>query len=153
MFTLVAFMSHKIELWMKEAPFAILHEGIIHKITGTLPGKVVLDVHCDYLRKRSSVPGSHFIFVLSECKTLSYTNEDDCTTSDWMEIVESKPEMLSSDTIGSNIVVYCSHGILNLNFREITVYLNSTDSISVDGLETLARDYWDEWENQTERNP
>jgi hypothetical protein len=138
---------------MKEAAFAILHDGIIKKISGLIPGTIMIEVQCDYLRKRSPSRGSSFFIELSECKKVFFVNNDDVSTSDFSEIEKLEVDMLSADTEGSDVVVFCSEGSLYLNFKEARVLLNAKDTISIEALEHMARDYWDEWEYKANSIP
>lgn len=139
---------------MKEAPFAILHDGVVQKISGTIPGQVNVEVRCDYLRKRYSVRGETFILQLVDCTQMRFTNEQGVVTENFEAIMKAKPEMLSADTIQQIVVVYCSNGTLEMRFRDSKIFLNETESTSVDGLEDSARAYWDEWdESANSRQP
>ncbi len=131
---------------MKEAPFAILHDGVIQKISGQIPGTVYLEIECDYLRRRFSAKGNSFILALSDCARISFFTEDQKCLESFSDIVAESLEMLSADTVEGTVVVYCSNGTLELRFEDCTVLLNETVKISADELENEARAYWDEWD-------
>lgn len=129
---------------MKEAPFAILHDGIVQSISGQVPGLVSLTIRCAYLRRRHHACGESFILLLKKCSKISFTSEGGETTEDFQRIVEQRPEMLSADTIDGTVAVYCSGGTLELKFDTCEIFLNDTETLSVDELEHLARSFWDE---------
>lgn len=136
---------------MKEAAFVILHDGMIKKISGLLPGTITIEVECDYLRKRNPFPGKSFYIELTACKKIFFLHNNDVSTTDFREIEKLSLEMLSADVEGGDVAVFCSEGTLYLNFKEAQVFLNSKDQISIEALEHIARDYWDEWESKIAR--
>lgn len=136
---------------MKEAAFAILHDGLIKKISGLLPGVITIEVECNYLRKRNPYPGKSFYIELAACTEVFFLHNDDVSTSDFREIEKMSLEMLSADMDGEDVAVFCSEGTLYLRFKEANVFLNSKDKISIEALEHIARDYWDEWESKARR--
>lgn len=138
---------------MKDAPFAILHEGILQSISGHIPGAITLTIRCPYLRRRHTASGDAFLLVLKDCSRLVFTNEKDQVSTDFQEIVTQSPEILSADTLGATVAVYCSNGTLELEFKDFEIYLNPTDTLSVEDLEVLARSYWDEWDENKSLSP
>ncbi len=138
---------------MKEAAFAILHDGIIKKISGLLPGTITIEVDCEYLRKRNPSPGKTFYIELTECVKVFFLHNNKVSTSDFQEIEKMSLDMLSADMEGNDVVVFSTEGTLYLNFKQAQVFLNSKDRISIDALEHIARDYWDEWESKIKLTP
>lgn len=132
---------------MKDAAFAILHEGIIKKITGVVPGTVVLDIDCAYLRELDKTPGDSFLISLKSCKKLVYKDASDKDHTDFQKIIEQCPVMLSSDISVKDILVFCSSGVLQIDCSDVSIYLNNEQEISVDDLEALASKYWDDWKD------
>ncbi|MCC6137861.1 MAG: hypothetical protein IT287_04465 [Bdellovibrionaceae bacterium] len=131
---------------MKESSFVILHDGVIKEISGTVPGKILLIIDCQYLRQKHKAPGQDFTIELSHCKKLQYVDDDGTVLTDPKKFAQAKIQILCAETKGETVEVYCSGGTLTLEFANATVHLNPTTTISIDDLETLARNYWDEWE-------
>lgn len=132
---------------MKESSFVILHEGVIQNIEGRTPGKILLTIDCKYLRQKHKAPGTTFTIELSNCKKIHYLSDEGKSLSDPQDIIKEKVEILSASLLGELVEVYCASGTLTLDFDKATIYLNEKTTISTEDLETLAQNYWDEWES------
>lgn len=129
---------------MKDSCFAILHEGVITKIDGTVPGTLWLEVSCDYLRQKIKKSGNSFRLHLEGCTSFSYVTARGRELLDLREILLERPVFLSTDMRGEQVLVFCEAGILNLEFSNVTVFLNDNATITVDQLEAVASEHWDD---------
>ena len=55
----------------------VLHDAIIIRLDGAVPGDVYLELDCDYLRDRFKNPGNRFFLTLRSCSRFAYTPRSD----------------------------------------------------------------------------
>jgi hypothetical protein len=145
--------------------FSILHDGVITHWTGD-KNVLTLQVECSYLAKRIATSFSYFYIRLNDIHTLclrTWPNPSDLPVRNLEalnDIFAAPLEILSADIREQEVVVECSQhntafnycgGKLVLSCRDITVYDQDKNELSVDRLDEICQAYWNELRQQTIR--
>jgi len=127
--------------------FNVFHDGSIDLVEGSVPGTVSVYVDIEYLRKRFSEPGEHFIVVLPSCVEFSFQlYDDENVIVDFAEISDAWPGILSAEMDDDVCKVFTETGILRVKSSDGSIRLESGSEISLQELLDAATAYWDEWE-------
>jgi len=131
----------------------VLHDGSVVAVSGTIPGKVQLDVSIDYLRERFSDSGKTIRLTLIDCTRFAYRdfNTGEKFSTDLSAIAAMEPEVLSAEMRGDLSVIDCSGGILEVTAKDALVALDSGRSITLQELLDVSEAYWTEWQQRAER--
>ncbi|QEG24135.1 hypothetical protein [Mariniblastus fucicola] len=133
----------------------VFHDGCIDQVEGSIPGTVTVFVGIEYLRKRFSEPGEHFVVTLSECKKFSFlpyscTDETD-RIADFAAIVEQCPGILNAEMDGEVCRVFTDCGVLETSSPCGSVRLDSGREIPLELILETATAYWEEWQSKSRR--
>ncbi len=120
------------------------HDGVIERISGSVPGGVTFYVAIGYLRSRFPGVGGSFQVNLSECTQFEYEGYDEQTVSGLAEIEKLEPMVLSVET-ADPLVVNCVMGTLRLAYGSASIATDSGQRISAEQLKEASCAYWEEW--------
>lgn len=122
-----------------------LHDGVIERIDGSVPGDIRLFTSVLYLRELFEGKGEGFVFHLSDCSIFEFTLWDSAPTTDLGQIEGAGIEVLSAED-GDPVKVCCAEGMLRVRYRSAGLRLDSGAAVSLDELEAAATRYWDRFE-------
>ena len=130
-----------VEVW------SILHDGIINRIEGSVPGNVTVAVEIEYLRRMFSEHGSSIVVSLLSCETFKYQpHEQSELLTDLSTISNLHPVILYADVENDVIHVDCSDGTVWLKYQDFSLMLDDGSSITLDALGEQCDKYWNDWE-------
>jgi hypothetical protein len=131
----------------------VLHDGSIVTASGTVPGKVLLDVSIDYLRERFSDSGKTIRLTLIGCTRFAYRdfNAGEEFVTDLSAIAAMEPEVLNAETRDGLSIIDCAGGILEVAAADALIALDSGRSITLQELLDVSEAYWTEWKDKAER--
>ncbi len=139
--------------------FAILHDGVISSYTVS-ENNLTLIIDCQYLAERIDKEFDKFIIDIIDIETLSLTtwpNPIDLPVKTFTEpkdIFKAELEILSSEIKESKVIVTCNQhdttydycgGYLTIACCKIKVYDQNNNELTIDKLDELCNDYWDEF--------
>jgi hypothetical protein len=139
--------------------FSIFHDGeIVRCVTNN--NELIMDVKIKYLAERINPKYESLYIVLENIEEISFTTwpnnaelEEEIIT-DVRKIFKPELVILSSDIIGNLISVACSQsshefeycgGNLSLKAKSAKVKDESEKTYSLNELNTLSNEYWEEW--------
>lgn len=132
----------------------VLHDAIITRLEGAVPGDLRLELDCDYLRDRFKNPGNRFFLTLRSCSRFAYIpwSDESQLIVDFDTLAKRRLWILSVDTIDGWCKVHCNEAIVDGNGGSIEVAATAIElrlddgvAVSLDELKNVAREYWDEW--------
>jgi hypothetical protein len=132
---------------MKRDIWGVFHDGVIKLIDGSVPGTLRLEVEIPYLRGMFPEPGHRFIVSLSRCSKLRFTEYDELPTENPHEIQQREPEILYVLS-EQPLVLDCAAGKLEVEYDEMTVRLESGQSVSYESLASASAKYWNDWSSR-----
>jgi hypothetical protein len=126
----------------------VLHDGSIVAASGTVPGKVQLDVSIDYLRERFSDSGKIIRLTLIGCTRFAYRHFEagEEFATDLSAIAAMEPEVLNAEMRGDLSIIDCAGGILEVAAVDALIALDSGRSIVLQELLDVSEAYWTEWQ-------
>jgi hypothetical protein len=127
-----------VEIWNS------FHDGAIKRVSGVVPGEVILDVSIEYLRHRFPGAGESFRVLLSECTLFEYLAYDEKTVTDLSEISKLEPMVLSVES-AEPLVVNCVMGTLRLAYGSASIATDAGQPVSAEQLKQASIEYWAEW--------
>lgn len=132
---------------MERDIWGVFHDGVVSRVTGTVPGSVRLEIEIEYLRNMFEEPGNRFVVQLSDCSRLAFTEYGKAPTEDLDEIQNSEPEILYvlSET---PLTLDCATGALEVEYSEMTISLESGRLVSYDSLASASEKYWNDWSSR-----
>ncbi|WP_018152063.1 hypothetical protein [Leeia oryzae] len=125
--------------------WALLHDGGIEVITGTVPGEVSVEISVRYLRQQFPGEGTGFRVNLSDCTRFTYQEYDSSLIENIDAIVALSPEILGVGKGEHPVVVNCVMGTLTMSYGAVSLYLDTGEEISFDELVIASKKYWDAW--------
>jgi hypothetical protein len=135
-------------LQIKPSAWGVFHDGVIQGIEGALPGNLVLTIEIGYLRAMFHGEGSSFRVHLTGCTKMRYCEYDEEPTVDLDRIREREPEILYV-TSEQPLVLDCVMGPLELEYKQMTVTLESGVEVSEQELVSASELYWTRWREST----
>ena len=140
-------MNPRAEIWN------VLHDGGLAAIEGGIPGDVSIRVNIPYLRKMFSADGEDIVVCLTNCTELRMKIwEEDITTDDPRQIVESGTEILSTESEDVPVHIITTLGELDIDFEGFSLSLDTGRHISFEELCIACENYWNRWENEAKQN-
>ena len=140
-------MRNEIDIWN------ILHDGDITAAGKGHNNSYTLFVSIPYLRRRLAPLGDSFVLALKGVRQIAFQNFDGTISTIEDEMNLSTPEILRTDSESMPISVETTTGKLLLDFEGIEFRLDTGQPVDFETLETVCRDYWDEWRKKSERKP
>ncbi len=137
-------MSH-IDIWN------CLHDGVIERVAGNIPGQVAVDVSIAYLRRRFAGTGGGFRIVLSECTLFEYEPYDEQRMTDLSAISNLEVTVLSVEN-KSPVVINCVMGVLRLAYGSASITTDAGQPVTPAQLDQASIEYWAEWSAMHGRN-
>ncbi len=132
-----------VEIW------SILHDGVINRIDGSVPGNVSVTVEIEYLRRMFSENGNSIIVSLLTCETFKYQpHEPSELLTDLSAISDIHPEILYADIENDVIHVDCNDGTLWLKYQDFSLMLDDGQPITLNELGDKCDKYWNDWESR-----
>lgn len=129
----------------KSAFWALLHDGGIETVTGTVPGTVSVGISIKYLRQQFPTEGAGFKIDLFDCKRFVYQEYDSTPLEDLDAIVALEPEIVGVEEGTESVIVNCVMGTLTIDYGAASIYLDSGAPVSVDELTAASKAYWNGW--------
>lgn len=139
----------------------VLHDAIVVGITGEVRGSVRLELECDYLRERFARTGNRFYLSLHDCTRFAYRPwlDDTNAINDLRQLAGRRLWILSADVAADHCKVHCSEhipggngGVLEVSASFAEVHLDDGTGVTLNELETVAEEYWTEWESDAKKN-
>lgn len=142
--------------------FSILHDGTISAWTGN-KDLLTLTVDCEYLAERIDKSFDKFfveLIQLEELLLLTWPNPFDSpvkTLTEPSDIFKAELEILSADIKDEKVVITCNQhdtefdycgGILTISCASIKVYDQLKNELTIDQLDQICSEYWDEWSKE-----
>ena len=139
--------------------FSILHDGGISAWMGD-KNLLTLTVDCGYLAQRIDKSFNRFYVELKNLDRLEldpWTNLTDIPTivkTDYADIFKAELEILSADIMDGFVLISCNQpdpkfdycgGDLKLSCKAIKIYDQNKNELTIDRLELICNEYWDEW--------
>jgi hypothetical protein len=137
-----------IEIWN------VLHDAIIVRLDGSVPGELRLEIDCDYLRDRFTPGGERFILTLSECTRFAFRpwSEPSSEMTDLGAIAARRLWVLSAEEVDGHGKVHCNEHIPKGNGGELLVSasacalrLDDGTPVTLSELKRVASEYWEEF--------
>lgn len=127
----------------------VIHDGSIDRISGSVPGNVVLHLDVEYLRERFADEGEQFVVSLVECSLFSFrVYEEENQMIDLEGIAALQPQILNAELDGELCRVFTDQGILEVKASAGSIHLDSGREITMAELVDEAKKYWDEWSSK-----
>lgn len=132
----------------------VLHDGTLVGVSGSVPGRVVLTVECDYLRKRFATAGEHFVLVLEQCTKFQFRpwDENSPVVTNLDEIGAAGLWILSADPRDEHCQIHCQFtgqrsggGSLEISGQSARLQLDNGTAIELPEITSVAESYWREW--------
>jgi hypothetical protein len=139
----------------------LLHDAIIIRIEGRLPGTLALEIECDYLRDRFPSPGERFILTLSDCTRFEFRPWTDGTVAvtRFDELASRRLWVLSAERGDGCCKVRCNEHIPKGNGGELwvsasacEVCLDDGTEVSLPVLKRVVGEYWEEFSSSGGRD-
>lgn len=127
---------------MKRDFWRFFHDGVIDRISGSVPGNVVVEIEIEYLRQMFEGDGNSFNVNLTVCTKIEYSVYDGAPISDMQEIVSNEPEILYVNETEPEVILDCAIGRLVLNYADARVSLDSGQQVTYEELEQATKKYW-----------
>jgi hypothetical protein len=129
---------------MQRDVWGVFHDGIIAKIDGEVPGDLAIQLQIEYLRNEFDEDGDWFVVELGSCSKFKYSEYEAEPTEDLTEIQAREIDVLyvSSE---DPLVLDCSMGILELEYKTMRVVLPSGRAVTREDLIAASERYWKEW--------
>jgi hypothetical protein len=129
---------------MQRDVWGVFHDGILAKIDGAVPGDLTIQLQIEYLRSEFDEYGDCFTVELGSCTKFKYSEYDAEPTEDLLEIQNREIDVLyvSSE---SPLVLDCSMGVLELEYKTMRVVLPSGREVTREDLVAASERYWNEW--------
>lgn len=127
--------------------WGVFHDGVITRMSGALPGTLVLRVEIGYLRAMFDGTGTAFQIELTGCSNVRYNEYDEAPSTDLLHIEGRQPEILyvaSADPL----VLDCAMGTLELTYREVSIFLDTGVPVSYEELARACDLYWTRWQQR-----
>jgi hypothetical protein len=139
--------------------FSIFHDGVISAWTGN-KDLLTLTVDCEYLAERIDKSFDKFYVELSFIDKIEldpWPNPFDIPTvikTDLHDIFKAELEILSAEIKDNVVVVTCNQhntdfdycgGNLTISCRSIKVFDQSKNELTIEQLDKICNEYWDEW--------
>lgn len=133
-----------VEIWN------LLHDGGIVTFSGECPGDISVKVEVEYLCDVLAT-GSNFLWVhLHSCSDVEFTPfENSELVKDLTQLRDCDLEILRAKDEESHILVFCTDGILRLNYVDATCELDNGVSVTFTSLSQACKKYWDDWERRS----
>ncbi|MDD9269358.1 hypothetical protein ACFPES_20110 [Paenibacillus sp. GCM10023248] len=135
----------------QEMLFSIFHDGGIEEIRDTFDG-IEFTVDIMYLAERIKPQFRGFIVKLINPAELYLEDVDtNVIIKDFNELNKIDIEILKTDISEDKVKVFCSlsggqsFGYLNVKASEINIYDPERNSISLEDLKTICKNYWDDF--------
>jgi len=138
-------MKIEIDIWN------ILHDGEITVAEKGQNDSYTLFICIPYLRRRLAPLGDSFVLALKGVRRIAFQNFDGTISTLEDELNLSTPEILRTDSESMPISVETTTGILLLDFEGVEFLLDTGQAVDFETIETVCRDYWDEWSKKSER--
>ncbi|HZG00720.1 MAG TPA: hypothetical protein VEY71_06940 [Chitinophagales bacterium] len=147
-----------------EEVFSIFHDGSISSWQGD-KSLLRLEIDCPYLAERLDKSYDHFYIELVNVRTIElqpWKNPiaaDPIIVKELNEIFEGDLEILSAESSNETVVVTCQQWNTKLDYRgatlivgceQIRIYDQSNKELSLDRLQDICKDYWEDWSKETE---
>ena len=129
---------------MKREFWGFFHDGVIDRISGSVPGDVIVKIEIEYLRQMFEGDGDGFNVSLTACSKIEYTAYDRAPTTDMQEIASSEPEILYVNETEPEVILDCAIGRLVLNYADARVSLDSGQQVTRRQLEQATKKYWND---------
>jgi hypothetical protein len=130
---------------MKRDFWGFFHDGSIVRISGSVPGNVVVEIEIEYLRQMFEGSGDGFNVNLTACTKIEFSAYGEAPTSDMQEIANSEPEILYVNETEPEVILDCAIGLLVLNYADARVSLDSGRPVTYEELEHATKKYWNDW--------
>lgn len=118
-------------LKMKTKIWNLLHDGIIEKIEGAIPGDLLVTVEIKWIKQLFSRGNDCFYLKLTNCTLLEfYPFDKDILITNIQSILKYELWNASCEEEGDMIILYCSTGILKLKYDTSVAYLDKTTVIT-----------------------
>ncbi len=127
--------------------WGVFHDGVITRLTGAVPGTLVLRVEIGYLRAMFDGTGTDFQVELGGCSKLRYNEYDEAPSSDLLYIEGRQPEILYVATTDP-LVLDCVMGTLEMTYRDLSIFLDTGVPVSYDELVQACDQYWTRWQQR-----
>jgi hypothetical protein len=129
---------------MQRDAWGVFHDGIVAKLEGSVPGDLKVQLEIGYLRGEFGEKGDYFVVHLGQCTKFRYCEYDAQPTEDLSEIQDREIDVLyvSSE---EPLVLDCSDGVLELEYKTMRVALPSGREVTRDELVAASEKYWKEW--------
>ena len=129
------------------AIWSVFHDGTIDRVEGSVPGAITVYVHIEYLRKRFSDPGEHFVVTFPDCESFSFQPWDESVViGDFTAIVDACPGIQSAEMDGDVCKVFTDTGLLKMKSADGSIRLDAGREISLNELLKTATAYWEAFE-------
>ncbi|MEW6495761.1 MAG: hypothetical protein AB1589_25060 [Cyanobacteriota bacterium] len=130
---------------MSEQIWNLLHDGVIEKLSGNIPGTVKVCIQISYLRHIFSEDGDSIIVILDNCQKLEYEPYSSNRRFTEFSLIESEsPEILEARSEDNDILIVCGEGLIYIRYTEVSLALDTGCEITILALENAARKYWNE---------
>lgn len=137
-------MSETIEFWN------VLHDGEITAFERN-GDTLTMFVSIPYLRRRMKPLGDSFVLTLSGLTRADFLNFDGSPSSLTEELDGGLPEILSTDSSAMPVSIATTTGTMILDFKSITVTLDTGEPVSFDAIAKVCEEYWTEWKQKAEQ--
>ncbi len=129
----------------------LLHDGVLTRAEGVVPGVVRLHVDIPHLRAKFSGQGTGFDLVLTDCSVLSYEVRDGGGVFELPDIGRIRPVILSAEP-GTPLEIFVVGGTLRLQYRSVELFVDSGAPTTLEELDAASEAYWTEWEAGAHRD-
>ncbi|MDF2571041.1 MAG: hypothetical protein K0R55_2645 [Sporomusa sp.] len=135
----------------QELLFSLFHDGTIEEITTTQNG-LKFSVDIMYLAEKIKPGFKNIVIELINLEDFYFeVSDSNDIMIDYQELNRLDLEILKTDKFHDRINIFCSAnqgnvlGYLNIKTSHIEIYDPEGNSIELNNLERLCREYWDEF--------
>ena len=121
-----------------------LHDGVISKIDGSVPGELTLYVSIGYLRMRFPSEGTGFILRLAGCTLFEFEPYDEPVCVDLQRIVQYELDIVSLES-DEPTLVHSSKGVLRMDYTALSISLDTGEPVTLADLDAACAEYWKEF--------
>jgi len=137
---------------MDPATWGVLHDGVITRALGVVPGDLTLSIEIRYLCGHLPTTAEHLVVMISSCEQFEYRPFEQPPVTEPHAIAALELVLLYANLEESSIRVDCSDGgyggILLLRYESAQLFTAEGRPLSQSEVESASEQYWALWKQR-----